>query len=337
MNGVQLYLLSEKLMEIAAGTEPEGSALRELPPAARLVLADVGQSLTTTEAEIARRTGLPTGYVRTVVAGLAADGFLEITPGPDDERQVMPGCRLPFGHDAEPLANAAIAAAIGIDGIVPVQHFTKTLDSLARWLRLGTVRPGTAQFDAAYRGTPPWETRRPQLAFAELAEKGAIRGRVLDAGCGTGEHALLAAGLGLPALGVDMSPAAIAIARRKAAERGLAELARFEVHDARDLGSLDEQFDTVLDSGLFHVFADEADRTQYAASLRAATALGGRYFMLAFSDRQPPGFGPRRITVHEILKTFGDGWHVDAIDLVTMDITLDPNGVRAWLAAITRV
>ena len=336
MNGVQLYLLSAKLMEIAASAAPEGSALHEFPPAARLVLADVGQHLTASEAEIARRTGLPDDYVRAVVADLAAGGFLETTHGLDGQLLVMPGCRLPFGEDAEPLADAAIAAALGTGGIVAARDFTRVLESLARWLRVGTVRPSAAQFDAAYEGTPPWETRRPQLAFAELADKGAIRGRVLDAGCGTGEHALLAAGLGLPALGVDMSPAAIAIARRKAAERGLAELARFELRDALDLGLPGEQFDTVLDSGLFHVLDDD-DRARYAASLHAAIAPGGRYFMLAFSDRQPPGFGPRRIAVPEILATFADGWHVDAIDLVTMDITVEPNGVKAWLATVTRV
>lgn len=336
MNSVQLYLLSEKLMGLAADAAPEGSALREVPPAARLVLADVGRQLTTSETEISDRTGLPAGYVRSVVAGLAAEGFLETTDGPDDQPRVMPGCRLPSGDGAEPLDDAAIAAALGIRGIVPARNFATALDALAKWLRVGTVRPSAGQFDAAYEGTPPWETRRPQLAFAELAKKGAIRGRVLDAGCGTGEHALLAASLGLPALGVDLSPAALAIARRKAAQRGLTEQARFAVHDARDLGALGERFGTVLDSGLFHVFGDE-DRARYADSLRAALAPGGRYFMLASSDRQPPGFGPRRISVAEILETFADGWHVDAVDLVTMDITLDPNGMRAWLAAITRI
>ena len=83
-------------------------------------------------------------------------------------------------------------------------------------------------------------------------------------GCGTGEHALLAAGLGLDAWGVDTSPAAIGIAGRKAAERGLS--ARFTVHDAFDLPGLGERFDTVLDSGLFHVFSDEDRRGTPGAS-----------------------------------------------------------------------
>jgi SAM-dependent methyltransferase len=189
-------------------------------------------------------------------------------------------------------------------------------------------------FNAAYSGVPPWEIGRPQPAFAELAASGEIRGRVLDVGCGSGESTLLASGLGLPALGVDTAPAAIEIARRKAAERGLP--ARFAVHDALDLGSLAEDFDTVIDSAVFHVF-DDPERGRYVASLRQVLTAGGRYFMLVFSDQQPPGFGPRRVSRSEIEAAFADGWRIDSLNRVTMDVTIDPNGVRAWLAAITRV
>jgi cyclopropane fatty-acyl-phospholipid synthase-like methyltransferase len=193
---------------------------------------------------------------------------------------------------------------------------------------------GAEHFNAAYGSTPPWDIGRPQPAFAALAEAGAIRGRVLDVGCGTGEHALMAAALGLPVLGVDVSSVAIEIARRKARERELP--ARFVVDDALDLEALAEQFDTVLDSGLFHIFGDE-DRARYVGSLSGVIPAGGRYFMLCFSDRQPGGFGPRRVTQEEIRSAFADGWRVDAIDLVTMEVTIDPDGVRAWRAAITRL
>src|SRR5438876_6700630 len=102
-----------------------------------------------------------------------------------------------------------------------------------------------------YASTPPWEIGRPQPALTELAEAGAVHGRVLDVGCGTGEHVLMAARLGLPATGVDIAPTAIASAQRKAGERGLA--ARFLVWDALELAALGELFDTVLDCGLFHI------------------------------------------------------------------------------------
>jgi SAM-dependent methyltransferase len=196
--------------------------------------------------------------------------------------------------------------------------------------------PGPADshdFDASYEGTPPWDIDRPQPAFERLAASGALVGKVLDVGCGTGEHALLAASLGLEATGVDSAPRAIERARRKAEARRLA--VRFVVWDALELPTLGEQFDTVLDCGLFHVFGDD-DRSRFVESLSAAVAPGGRYYMLCFSDRQPGDWGPRRVTQVEIRAAFADGWDVDAIEPEVLDITIDANGALAWLAALMR-
>jgi SAM-dependent methyltransferase len=195
--------------------------------------------------------------------------------------------------------------------------------------------PESEGFDASYReGTPPWDIGRPQEAFVGLARAGAITGRVLDAGCGTGEHALMAASRGLVAWGLDTAPSAIALARAKAAQRSLE--VHFVVGDALDLAPLGQQFDTVLDCGLFHVFDDE-DRTRYVASLGAAVVTGGRYFMLCFSDRQPGDWGPRRIPQDEIRASFARGWRIDAIDATVIEITLSPEGAQAWLVACTRL
>ena len=188
-------------------------------------------------------------------------------------------------------------------------------------------------FDAMYVGTPPWDIGRPQPAFLELAHAGELHGRVLDVGCGTGEHALMAAGLGLDATGVDTSPRAIDMAKAKAAERGLS--VRFLIWDALQLSGLGEHFDTLLDSGLYHVFDDTA-RARYVESLKSVTRPGSRYFLLCFSDRQPGEVGPRRVTQDEIRASFGDGWRVDSIVPKSMQVTIDPHGAQAWLAAITR-
>ncbi len=197
----------------------------------------------------------------------------------------------------------------------------------------GLARPGQAgSFDAMYTGTPPWDIGRPQPVFQALAEAGALRGRVLDVGCGTGEHVLMAAGMGLDATGIDTAAAAIALALDKARDRGLT--ARFLVWDALQLAALAERFDTVLDCGLFHIFSDD-DRGRLVDNLRAVIPPGGRYFMLCFSDRQPGTLGPRRVTQDEIRASFGDGWRVDSIEPATIEITAGP-GILAWLARITR-
>ncbi|HYL53634.1 MAG TPA: class I SAM-dependent methyltransferase, partial [Acidimicrobiia bacterium] len=106
-------------------------------------------------------------------------------------------------------------------------------------------------------------------------------------------------------------------------------------HDALDLASIGEQFDTVLDCGLFHVFEDD-DRGRFVESLRGVVPPSGRYYMLCFSDLQPGDWGPRRVTKKEITDGFAYGWRVDAIEPAKLDITIDPNGALAWCATITR-
>ena len=181
----------------------------------------------------------------------------------------------------------------------------------------------------------PWDIGRPQPTFVRLADEGRLTGRLLDAGCGTGENALLAASRGADVTGVDVAPTAIARARAKASERGLT--ARFEVADALDLGRLNLAFDTVIDSGVFHVFGD-ADRARYVASLAAVLRPTGACYLMCFSDRQPGTWGPRRIRTDELLAAFSDGWDVESITADTFDIhPMDgTTQVQAWLAAIRR-
>jgi len=183
---------------------------------------------------------------------------------------------------------------------------------------------------------PAWDIGRPQPAFLRLADRGLLAGRLLDSGCGTGEHTLLATARGAEATGIDVSARAIELARAKAAERGSA--ARFETGDVLRLGDLGLTFDTVLDSGVFHVFSDE-DRVRYVASLAAALRPGGHCYLMCFSDRQPGDAGPRQVSQDELRAAFGDGWAVTSIEAEAFEVNrsvFDFTSAQAWLAVIER-
>jgi SAM-dependent methyltransferase len=193
-----------------------------------------------------------------------------------------------------------------------------------------------ADWDDSYAGPPPpWDIGRPQPAFVRLAEAGRLTGALLDAGCGSGEHTLLAARYGARAQGIDISPRAIEAARRKAADRGIDT--SFRVHDALRLDTLGQSFDTVIDSGLFHVF-DDAARSQYVTALHAALRPGGHLYLMCFSDRQPGDWGPRRVSDSELRAAFGAGWRIGSLDPDRFDINpgLGTTTAEAWLTEVVR-
>jgi cyclopropane fatty-acyl-phospholipid synthase-like methyltransferase len=188
-------------------------------------------------------------------------------------------------------------------------------------------------FDSAYRGAPPWDIGRPQKEFVELVRRGEITGSVLDIGCGTGEHALFFAKEGYEVWGIDSAPLPIQKASEKAVRRGLQ--VHFCVLNALDLSRLNRKFDTATDSGLFHTLSDE-DRPLFLDNLAAILSPAGKYFMLCFSELEPGGYGPRRITAREIQDSFRDGWSINYIRPAIFESRFRAEGSRAWLSSISK-
>jgi SAM-dependent methyltransferase len=194
-------------------------------------------------------------------------------------------------------------------------------------------------FESLYSGQPRWEIGRPQKALLDVADQ--ITGSILDSGCGTGENALFFANRGHKVTGIDFLEEPINIAKQKAVERRLT--ANFMVMDALTLADLPERFDTVIDSGLFHVFSDD-DRQRYVDGLASVLNPGGRFYLLCFSDDEPGTIGPRRVSEKEIRETFAKGWQIQSIERSRYEVRPDPNdpsfkdgGPKAWFVVVCRV
>jgi cyclopropane-fatty-acyl-phospholipid synthase len=117
--------------------------------------------------------------------------------------------------------------------------------------------------------------------------------RVLDVGCGWGSFVRHAASRhGVRALGITLSEPQAELARRRAAEEGLAEQVEFRVADYRELGG--ERFDAIASIGMVeHVGEERIDL--YARQLASLLVPGGRLLnhgIAKLSEIDTPDEGP---------------------------------------------
>lgn len=226
-----------------------------------------------------------------------------------------------YGHHCDDPAKTETTILIGLQA-KPAS--TATIDRTA--------------FESIYAGQPRWEIGRPQRAFIDVADQ--LTGSILDSGCGTGENAFFFASRGHQVTGIDFLAEPIAIAKRKASERGVS--VTFQVMDALTLKDWPERFDNVIDSGLFHVFSD-SDRERYVEGLAHVLNPGGRFYFLCFSDEEPGTQGPRRVSRKEIESAFASGWVIESITPSRYEVRPDPNdasfsagGPKAWFVVVRR-
>jgi SAM-dependent methyltransferase len=166
----------------------------------------------------------------------------------------------------------------------------------------------------------------PSLDLLHLERRRVLRlvppgARVLDAGCGEGDMALLLARRGHRVLGVSCEAEAVA----RADARAEGTWADFHVHDLETDGPPGEGFDVALCLDVLeHIEDDRAALRAVAASLRP----GGRLLLTVPSRDAPPLPGDR--------VTQGDGGHVrpgysrDDLSLLLAGVGLRPVGCRGF-------
>lgn len=132
---------------------------------------------------------------------------------------------------------------------------------------------------------PAWDLDEPQPEIISLMEDGHIQGPTLDVFCGTGENAVYISGFEIPVLGIDTARPLLQIAREKAemmqVRRGLC--ARFRPGRPHRLTDLGENFQTILDLGLYQSLSD-TEKDAYILSLRGVLREGGNFILIQFAS-----------------------------------------------------
>ena len=195
-----------------------------------------------------------------------------------------------------------------------------------------------AGFTRTYAETnPPWDIGKPQPPFVAVADQ--IVSPVLDVGCGTGGTSVFFAARGAEVTGVDFVEDAIRRARVRADERGVD--GEFLIQDAMTLRDWNRRFASVIDSGLFHIYAGD-ERRRYVQGLAHVLKPGGRLFLFSFNhDPSWPGGGVSR---QELYDAFAEGWEIESLELTGGEV--NPafeaefpgkfTGMKMWFAIIRR-
>lgn len=155
-------------------------------------------------------------------------------------------------------------------------------------------------------GLTPWERNEDTGPLAQIV--GARPpGRALDAGCGTGRHAVALAEQGWTVTGIDAEPYAVARARERATRAGVADRVSFIVGDVTRLGDVLQpgDLDLVLDLGCFHGL-DSRGRAAFAAVVNRRCNPGAVVLLHVVAPRR--GMGPRGVDDAEIDSVFGPAW-----------------------------
>lgn len=135
----------------------------------------------------------------------------------------------------------------------------------------------------------PWNIESPPGQLVDLVASGQVQPcRAIDVGCGAGNYAIYLASQGFDVTGVDVSSAAVALARDNARRKGVK--CEFLVVDILDgMRDLTETFEFAHEWSVLHHIYPES-RKQHVETVHRVLIPGGKYFSVCFSDKDA-GFG----------------------------------------------
>jgi ubiquinone/menaquinone biosynthesis C-methylase UbiE len=148
------------------------------------------------------------------------------------------------------------------------------------------ARGSSDYFDEIERRRYRWHYHLPEL-FGSLRGRG---GKLLEIGSGIGVDSVQLAKAGFEVTAVDLTEAAIEVARRFAAERNVS--IDFRIANAERLDFADESFDVVYSFGVLH---HTPDIEKAVGEVHRVLKPGGKAYIMLYHQRSLVGF------VHRLL------------------------------------
>jgi SAM-dependent methyltransferase len=159
-----------------------------------------------------------------------------------------------------------------------------------------------------------WDLGEPSPPFVRLHRDGVIAPpcRVAVPGCGQGWEVAWLAAQGYAVTGIDFAPAALAAARERAREAGVApELVQADLLDLPE--ALAGRFDLVLEQTCFCAIAPRR-RPEYVQAVHRLLAPGGRLIGLFYACKGEDG-PPFGTSPGEVRRLFADRFAVRSLAL----------------------
>lgn len=180
-------------------------------------------------------------------------------------------------------------------------------------------------------GRVPWDDPVPPPEIERLAMR-LPTCRALDLGCGYGRVSIYLALRGWSVDGVDFIPQAIQVARSRARDAGVDQLARFHLASAAALDFLEPPYDLAIDIGCMHSFTEELLRG-YHAELKRLLRAGGEYVLFAHlrdEKEQVDDDGPRGIPEAIIMELLRESFVLEHVEYGLTQVEDRPAWESGW-------
>lgn len=130
----------------------------------------------------------------------------------------------------------------------------------------------------------PWNSENPPELLVELVDSEKVLPcKAIDLGCGAGNYAIYLASRGFDVTGIDISPAAIEIARKNAKKKGVE--CNFIVADlVNEIDKIQDKWDFAYDWGVLHHILPE-HRQKYVNNVYQLLNQDSKYLSVCFSEK----------------------------------------------------